>query len=83
MDELLVRGLIIGAVFAALGLAAHFLWKLFRSPSEGARRLRWVLGALIVLPILAVIAADLGVGASLVVVALIGAGVWIKRGFNK
>lgn len=82
MDELLVRGAIIGLVFAALGLAAHYIWKLMRSPSEAARRTRIVLYLLlgISLTIMTVQATD--VGSTLVIAALIGAGVWIKRGFK-
>ena len=82
MDELLVRGAIIGLVFAALGLAAHYIWKLMRSPSEVARRTRIVLYLLlgISLTIMTVQATD--VGSTLVIAALIGAGVWIKRGFK-
>ena len=83
MDELLVRGAIIGLVFAAIGFAAHYIWKLMRSPSEGARRARIVLYLLIGLPIAAVIVHDLGVVAALVIAALIGAGIWIKRGFKQ
>ena len=82
MDELLVRGAIIGLVFAALGLTAHYIWKLMRSPSEAARRTRIVLYLLlgISLTIMTVQATD--VGSTLVIAALIGAGVWIKRGFK-
>ena len=83
MDELLVRGAIIGVIFAALGLLAHFTWKLIRSPSEGARRARIVLYVLIALPVAALIVHELGVGTTLVIAALIGAGIWIKRGFKQ
>lgn len=83
MDELLVRGLITGVVFAALGLLAHFTWKLMRSPSEGARRLRVVLYVLIALPVAALVVHDLGVGAALALAVAIGVAVWIKRGFKQ
>lgn len=83
MDELLVRGAIIGVVFAALGLAAHYIWKLMRSPGEGARRARIVLYVLLGLPVIALVAADYGVVGVLVIAGLIGAGIWIKRGFKQ
>lgn len=82
MDELLVRGLIIGLVFAAVGFTAQLIWKLMRSQSEGARRIRIVLYTLIGLSVAALIIHDGGVGVALVVAALIGAGIWIKRGFK-
>lgn len=83
MDELLVRGLILGVLFAAIGFAAHLIWKLIRSPSEGARRARIVLYVLIGLAVMSLIAADYGVIGVLITAALIGAGIWIKRGFKQ
>ena len=80
MDELLVRGLILGVVFAIIGFAAHYIWKLIRSPSESARRARIVLYLLIGIPVAVMIVQAFGVVAALVIAALIGAGVWIKRG---
>lgn len=51
MDESLIRGLILGAVFATAALAVVLIKKLFSS-SEVARRLRlviaWAFGALLV-----------------------------------
>lgn len=82
MDELLVRGAIIGVVFAAIGFIAHYIWKLIRSPSEGARRLRIVVYSLGGLGVMALVAADYGIGGVLITAAVIGVGVWIKRGFK-
>lgn len=80
MDELLVRGLILGVVFAILGFAAHFIWKLIRSPSEGARRARLVIYATVGLFAAVIIFDTFGTVPLLVIAALIGAGIWIKRG---
>lgn len=44
MTEATIRGLIQGGAFLILGLLATLIWKLLRSKSEGARRLKWVLG---------------------------------------
>ena len=80
MDELLVRGAIIGLVFAAIGFAAHYIWRLMRSPSERARRARIALYVLLGLPIAALIIHDLGVASAFAIAAVIGAVVWIMRG---
>ena len=82
MDELLVRGAIIGVVFAALGFTAHYIWKLMRSPSEGARRLRLVMYSLIGLAVMAFVADTFRLVSALVVAALVIVAIWIKRGFK-
>jgi len=80
MDEIVVRGLIIGAVFMAIAITARLIWRLIRSPSEAARRARWVLGLLIALPIGALLVHDFGIGGVLVPAVVIAAGIWIYKG---
>ncbi len=84
MDEVVVRSLIIGAVFMVIGVTASLIWKLIRSPSEGARRTRWVLGAagavLLVALFLNGSSSDKGFLAT--VAAAIVAIVWIIKGFR-
>ena len=83
MDELVVRGLVLGVVFALVGGAAALIWKLFRSPSEGARRIRWVLYGLAALFVGACVLAASGPGGLLVAAAIIGASIWVFRGFKR
>lgn len=82
MDELLVRGVIIGGMFAILGLMAHYAWKLMRSPSEGARRLRLTLGIAMAAFTLWAMLATLGVGPTVITLSIGGAIWWIRRGFQ-
>ena len=82
MDELLVRGVIIGGTFAVLGLMAHYAWKLMRSPSEGARRLRLTLGIAMSVFTLWVMLATFGGGATITPLVIGGAVLWIWRGFR-
>lgn len=79
MDELLVRGAIIGLMFGIIGFVAHYAWKLMRSPTERARRARIVLYVLIGLPVAALLVSELGAVGTLILAALIGAGIWIKK----
>lgn len=82
MDELLVRGVIIGGTFAILGLMAHYAWKLMRSPSEGARRLRITLGIAMAAFTLWAMLATLGVGPTVITVVIGGVILWVRRGFQ-
>lgn len=83
MDEATVRGLILGAVFMAVGVAATVIWKVIRSPSEGARRLRWVVGGGLALLIASLLVHDLGIIAVLALAVILGAITWIIKGFRK
>ena len=58
------------------------LQKLFQSPSEGARRFRLVLLVAFTLAVFAGIVDALGVNASLIVGVVLGAAVWITKGFK-
>lgn len=82
MDEVLVRGLIIGAVFMAFGVTANLIWKLVKSRSEGARRFKWVIGAVLTFMIAAMIVQSLGVTGLLLTLLALGALVWIVLGFK-
>lgn len=83
MGETIVRGVIIGLAFMALGVVATVIWKVIRSPSEGARRLRWVVGGGLALLIASLLVQGLGVIAVLALAAILGAITWIIRGFRK
>ncbi len=68
-----------------LGLMIMALWGIiavFRSKSEGARRLRIVAYSLIALAVLGLIVHDLGVGGGLVFAAVVAVAIWVKRGFK-
>lgn len=67
----------IAAIFLVRGLAA-----LMRAPGEGARRLRYILAALVAIPVAIVwfmMVGPIGFGITLVVVA---ATVWVVRGYR-
>lgn len=83
MDESIIRGLVIGGMFAAIAFAATLTWKLFRSQREGARRTRIVLGvvALILIGTMSVFA--MGAANTLIATAIIAALVWIMKGFKR
>lgn len=85
MEETLIRGLVMGGVFAVIGATATFLWQVLRSPSEGARRFRQVLlGALALLLGYAIIAGPSADRPFFIVLAFVlGAGVWVYRGMKK
>ena len=82
MDEFLVRGLVIGLVFTLVAIFARAVWALIRSPSEGARRLKWVIGLAIALPIGAVLVGEIGVGGVVALAAVIAALIWVAKGFK-
>lgn len=83
MDEATVRGIILGAVFMAIALVAHYFWKLLRSPSEGARRVRWVVGSGLTLFVGAIIVQSFGVGAALMTAVGLAVLAWVVMGFRK
>ena len=56
--------------------------KLFKSPSEGARRFRLVLLVAITLFVFACIVEALGASAALITGVVLGAAVWITKGFK-
>jgi len=84
MEETIIRGLVIGLTFAAIGFTLNMAWKLMRSDSETARRTRQVIGAGIAL--LIVIGFVTGNSDDRVLMTglafIIGAGVWIAKGKN-
>lgn len=84
MEETIIRGLVIGLTFAAIGFALNMAWKLMRSDSETARRTRQVLGAGIALLIVIgfITGGTEGRTFLAVLVFIIGAGIWIARGKN-
>lgn len=84
MDETIVRGLIIGAVFMAIGITAKLAWKLIRSTSEGARRLKWVIAGAGALALIAMfLSANSGDKAFMAgIVAIVAAAIWVVKGFK-
>lgn len=80
MEELLIRGLVIGGVFAIIAYVAHLAWKIARSPGEGARRLRLVIKVLVALFLAAALYDGFGIAGPAVGAAALGAFIWIRRG---
>ena len=83
MDESTVNGLVIGVVFCLIGAAAALVWKIFRSPSEGARRLSWVITGAAALFVGACILAAGGITALLITAGIIGLTIWVVRGYRR
>jgi chromate transport protein ChrA len=82
MTEATVRGLIQGGAFLIVGLLATLIWKLLRSKSEGARRLKRVLGAGLAICIIAIFGGGRPMD-TIIVIAALAAAVWVYRGFKK
>lgn len=83
MDEALIQGLIVGAVLGLVGFIADMVWKLIRSPSEGARRFKIVGGIALVLLVGSMMVAALGPMGALGTTIVIAAIVWVFKGFKK
>lgn len=83
MDETLIQGLIVGAVLGLVGFIADMVWKLIRSPSEGARRFKIVGGIALVLLVGSMMVAALGPIGALGTTIVIAAIVWVFKGFKK
>lgn len=83
MDEVVIRGLLLGAVLGLMGFAANMVWKLIRSRSEGARRFKIAAGIALVLMVGSVMVAAMGpvgaIGTGIVIAAII----WVFKGFKK
>lgn len=83
MDETLIRGIIVGAVFGLIGFIANLVWKLIRSPSEGARRFKIVSGIALFLLVGSVMVAGMGPVGAIGTAIVIAAVVWVFKGFKK
>jgi hypothetical protein len=83
MDESLIRGLVVGGMFAAIAFAASLIWKLFRSQREGARRTKIVLGVVALILIGTMSVSAMGAINTLIATAIIAALVWIMKGFKR
>ena len=83
MDEAVVRGLLLGVVLGLMGFAANMVWKLTRSTSEGARRMKIVGGLALVLIVGSVMVAATGpvgaIGTGIAIAAIF----WVFKGFKK
>jgi chromate transport protein ChrA len=80
MDESVIRGLVIGVVFAVIAFLASLVWKLIRSQSEVARRFKIVAVVCIGLFVLAMMYSAMGPGPTALWVLAGGAVIWIFRG---
>lgn len=66
-----------------VGLALWGITALLTAKGEGARRIRLVFGGVLALGAAAVVFRLGGPVAAIITLAIIGAGVWVARGFNK
>ena len=82
MDEAVVRGLIQGVAFALIGLVATIVWKLIRSKSEGARRIKLVGTIALVLLVGTVMFEAMGAVGAIISFVVIAACIWIAKGFR-
>ena len=82
MNESVIRGLITGLTLAVVGLIADQIWKLIRSPSEGARRFRLVSSIALFLLVASAMVAAMGVPGAIGTGIVIAAIVWVIKGFK-
>ena len=80
MDDFIFgKVMVAGLVFLVIvGIGA-----LLEAKGEGARRIKLVLGAMLVLGLAAFIVGVAGLGGLLLVAIVIGVGTWIVRGFRR
>lgn len=83
MDEAVIRGLVMGGMLALAGFAANLAWKLIRSSSEGARRLKIVIVSAVVLFVGGIMLAEMGFLGTMGVAIAIAAVVWVFKGFKR
>ena len=83
MSESVIRGIIMGAFLGAVATVVYVIRRLMAAKSEGARRIKLVLGGCIVLFVGAFLLAEAGVAGTLITAAVIGTIVWVRKGFNK
>ena len=83
MDEAVFRGLVIGVLLAVIGFIGDMIWKLIRSRSEGARRLKIVAGVALLLLISSVMIAAMGPIGAFGTCIVIAAIIWVLKGFKK
>ena len=83
MEEATIRGLVQGGMFFALLIVVWGIRKIMTSPSEGAKRMRWVIYAGIAFLVFAILM-NIG-GYAAVITILISAGLcyWIYQGFKR
>lgn len=79
----LASGALMGGVLVVVWLVSAGVWKLVRSPSEGARRFRLVSGGLLGLALAALMVTAMGPVGAIITALLVGAGVWVIKGFRK
>lgn len=80
MDKSVIRGLIIGAVFAVLGTAAVLSRKLMASQTEVARRTKVVLGICLGLTMIMFVVGMFGMPSAVIAAVIVAAIYWIRRG---
>ena len=66
-----------------IGFIANMVWNLIRSPSEGARRFKIVIGIALVLLVGSIMIEGMGPIGALGTVIVIAAIVWVIKGFKK
>lgn len=83
MDETVIRGIIIGVAFGLVGLIATLVWKLIKSPGEGARRLRIIAGVGLAAFVIYGAALTHTLPGLVVLIAIIAGITWVMKGFTK
>lgn len=82
MDETVVRGVIQGVAFALIGLVATIVWKLIRSKSEGARRVKLVGTIALVLLVGTMMFEAMGAVGTIISCVVIATCIWVAKGFR-
>ena len=83
MEEFWIRGVIIGITLGLIGFSLDLIWKLIKSKSEAARRLKLVIKAAFAILVLVFMFTNAGPVPTLITAAVIAALVWVYRGRNQ
>jgi len=83
MEEFWVRGVIIGVTLGLIGFGLDLIWKLIKSKTEAARRLKLVIKAAFAILAWVFMLTNAGLVPALITAAVIAALVWVYRGRNQ
>jgi len=82
-NESIAKAVILAVMLMSVWLVTSLIRRLWRSPTEGARRTKLVIAGLAVLAVSAVLISGLGVAGFLVTLVVLGTVAWVYKGYKK
>lgn len=82
MEDTIIKGLIVGAMLGIVGWLASLAWRVARSQSEGARRVKLVLWGCVALTVVSFLVSMFGVGGAALALGAGAVGTWVAFGFR-